>query len=924
MKNEPDIIKQLREEEKQGILYSKTASSAEYINPKVETQEKEVEEDEFSGGLKRIHDEIDIDEFKLKYQTIFENYGIAIIIADNKERIISWNEYTEELLNMGKKELFLRNIGTLYPSNEWKKIRELIIRQKGMQYHLETKIWTKKHELIDVDISISVLKDHNGKIIGSIGVIKNITEQKKIENELALKHDLLTSLLENIPDCIYFKDINCEFIKVNNAKAKRAKTTPEKMIGKTEKDFFPKDYAKNRIEEDKKIIKTGKSLVNKVEKVTDEKGIEHWVSITKVPRYNEYGEVIGTVGINREITDIKKSETKYKNIFEKAIDPIVVIDKNGIFLDVNKQVQKLLGYSKKNLIGKHFDQVKILTKESINLTMSNLMKCMKGESIPPYEIKVLNKNQEIIPTEINASILADNKGIIGELVILRDLRERYKRTKIEKDFLESERKFREIFDSTSDFLIYLEKGIILDINLTALQLANLEKKDIIGKHFKALEEIFNVEDIKKHLNAINNANKGLEVKDYETKIKTKKGTYYEFLFSVDIISDEEEIKGILLRGRDITARQRAWEELVKLEERYRILAETSADGVITIDPIGRLTYINPSFEKMINRRKSQVLATLFRDYLSEDSVYFFQQIFIDARMKNEKIENIELGLVLPNGSVTPIEVNIAPYKKDEDFAGMVCTIRDITERRRIEDELKKSERLKREFMNIAAHELKSPVTPIKGYLELIISDKKASNQIKDWAKISLRNSERLLNLVNDILDVSRLDTDTMRFELEKIPIVDLLDEISEDMKASVENKDIKFKTKIPRNLPSIMGNRYRLAQVLKNLLVNALKFTDNGSISILAEQKKDYIVIEVKDTGIGISKDEVKKIFNKFYQAYTGDDRKNEGTGLGLFICKEILKKHNGDIWVESQIGIGSSFYIKLPYVHNMVINNKK
>ena len=121
-----------------------------------------------------------------------------------------------------------------------------------------------------------------------------------------------------------------------------------------------------------------------------------------------------------------------------------------------------------------------------------------------------------------------------------------------------------------------------------------------------------------------------------------------------------------------------------------------------------------------------------------------------------------------------------------------------------------------------------------------------------------------------------------------------------------------------------MGDKYRLSQVLKNLLVNALKFTDKGSIGITAKQKKDFILISIADSGIGISKDDLKKIFNKFYQAYTGYDRKNEGTGLGLFICREILQKHKGKIWAESQIGKGSTFHVEIPYLHKMVVNLKK
>lgn len=634
--------------------------------------------------------------------------------------------------------------------------------------------------------------------------------------------------------------------------------------------------------------------------------------------------IIGTIGINRDIIEIKKSEEKYKHLFDNAIDPIVIIDKKGKFIDVNEQVIKLLEYDKKELIGKDFIKINILTQASIKKAQDNFLKRMKGENVPPYKIEVITKNGEIIPVELNASIIFECNEVTGDLIILRDLRDRYKSKKNEKGINTHEQKFRDIFEGTSDLLVYLEKGIILDVNNALINVLNIKKLDVLGKKISNLKNFFTEEDIEKHTNAIELAATGSNVTNYEIELKTNKGVRYEFLFSVDCIYNDENIKGILLRGIDITQRHHEMKELMKLEEKYRVLAETSADGVITIDPLGRLTYVNPSFEKMLNKHKSQILATLLRDYLSEDSIYLFQQIFIDARKEDKKIENIELELVHTNGQTVPIEVNIASFKRDGEFAGMVLTIRDITERRKIEDELKKSDKLKTEFMNIAAHELKSPVTPIKGYLDLIISDKDANEKIKNWAKISLRNSERLLKLVNDILDVSRLDTDTMRFDMEKISVVDILDEVAEDMKPAVEGKGLKLITDIPRDLPDITGDKCRLAQVLKNLLVNALKFTDNGSISIIAKQKKEHILISVTDSGIGISNDELKKIFNKFYQVYTGDNRKNEGTGLGLFICRNILQKHNSKIWAESQVGKGSTFYIEIPYLHKMIVNLKK
>jgi len=338
--------------------------------------------------------------------------------------------------------------------------------------------------------------------------------------------------------------------------------------------------------------------------------------------------------------------------------------------------------------------------------------------------------------------------------------------------------------------------------------------------------------------------------------------------------------------RDITPRRKTWEKLINLEKKYRAIAEMSADGIITIDPLGKLTYSNPSFQKMVGETNEKLLSGLFRDFLSDDSVYLFQQIFIESRKKDKKIEHVELELVDKNSEIIPIELSISPLKTDDIFTGFVCTIHDVIERKEMEREIKKSEQLKTEFMNIAAHELKSPVTPIKGYLDLIISDAETNQKTKKWAKVSLRNAERLLLLVNDILDVSRLDSDTMKFDMRKISSAKLLEDIAEDLKPAIENKNLTFHLHIPKNLPPILGDEHRLTQVIRNLIINAVKFTDKGSITLSAEVIEDQLHVSVEDTGTGIKKEDLKKIFQKFYQADTADSRKHEGTGLGLFICK--------------------------------------
>jgi len=385
--------------------------------------------------------EVQLRESEERYKCIFDNSAVAIMLTDDRERIVSWNKYTETLLGMGEDELLTKPVAMLYPPDEWKKIRGERVREKGMQHHLETRMFKKDNSLIDVDISISVLKTDDGTVSGSIGVIKDITEQKKAEKliieseekfhglfecstdgmlildargeivdtnseilkmfgvskeemvgnnflsmglltpkslsivvnqfqellaskiaisqetevidkegkiieaelssfflvkksnevdnfvlvirdirdrkqfemKLSREHSLLQTLMDSVPDSIYFKDDQNKFIKVNKSKAAHNNVKPEDMIGKTDYDFLTEEQAKKAFEDDDEVLKTGKFIINKIEKLTGADGSERWVSVTKIPRFDQEGNIIGTMGISRDITEWKKLEEMYKN-----------------------------------------------------------------------------------------------------------------------------------------------------------------------------------------------------------------------------------------------------------------------------------------------------------------------------------------------------------------------------------------------------------------------------------------------------------------------------------------------------------------------------------------------------------------------------------------------------------------------------------
>lgn len=844
-------------------------------------------------------------ESEKRYKTIFENSAVAITLTDEHERIISWNKYAEDLLDMDKNELSLKPVESLYPPEEWKKIRKENVRQKGMQHHLETKILKKNNELLDVDISLSILKDNKGKISGSIGVIRDISERKEAEQRL-------DSVMKYAGDSIYLLDRDYRYLLANNELLSRFNLSKDHLLGKTISELHTPAEAREFTDKIDQVFENGKPI--KYEHNKNDK----WFLRTLSP-VKDYmtGQITAVLVISKDITEIKKTEEDMRikdSAIASSINAIIIADLDGNLTYVNRSFLKMWGYDKpEEALGKNTVQLWQMKGKSVEILdiLSD-----KGGWIG--ELTGIRKDESTFHVQLSANMIKDEfEKPICMMASFVDITEHKQAINA---LSESEEKFRVVLENSPDMIYQLNiKANTYDyVSPSSIKVLGYSPEEIISFGVKKMNDLIHPDGekiLKNHFNKLVSREDEKEtVQALEYRIKHKKFGYRWVSDIRSVIFDEnDEAVAIVGNAKDITEQRKVWDEMVKSEEKYRVLAETSADGVFTTDVLGRLTYINPSLEKMMGRRKSKILATPFKNYLSESSVYSFQQIIVDIRKNDQKMENIELEITHDEGYDIPVEANIAPLKKEGVFVGIECTLRDVSEREKVVRELKKSENLRTEFMNIAAHELKSPVTPIKGYLELIESDKDVDEKIRKWARIALRNAERVLLLVNDILDVSRLDTDTMRFNMEKIDSVKILDDAAEDMKPAIKNKNLKFIKEIPKDLPGIFADKYRLSQVLKNLLGNAIKFTDYGSISLKASIEENYLLVSVEDTGVGISSDELKKIFAKLYQAYTGEDRKNEGAGLGLYICKEIIRKHKGKIWAKSEIGKGSSFFIKLP-----------
>jgi PAS domain S-box-containing protein len=382
--------------------------------------------------------------------------------------------------------------------------------------------------------------------------------------------------------------------------------------------------------------------------------------------------------------------------------------------------------------------------------------------------------------------------------------------------------------------------------------------------------------------------------------------------------------------KDISYNKKLEQQLKQSEERYRDLFENANDPMYTIDTSGYFQSMNNSALQILGVTKEEIIGSHMSSLLTEES-YAIALDILKKQISCQPFEQpIILEIICKNGEHHWGEFKSRIIKDGSKIIGVHGIGRDITEKKKLEEqlkeyheklkksyeELKETEKLKNEFISNITHELMTPLTSIKGYSELLYNDAlgKTSFKQKGSLEVILRNSERLMSRIQDLLDIAALENDEILFNHNSVSINEIINESIQDLEPKLLTKEIDVikNTAISSSIP---GDKEKLLQVITNILSNAIKFTSNkGKITITVSEDQDEIKISIKDTGIGIPEDKLERVFDRFFQVDSSSSRKYGGFGLGLSICRSIVEKHNGLIWAESN-GNGSTFNIALPKI---------
>src|SRR5471030_157735 len=421
------------------------------------------------------------------------------------------------------------------------------------------------------------------------------------------------------------------------------------------------------------------------------------------------------------------------------------------------------------------------------------------------------------------------------------------------------------------------------------------------------------------------ASRGIE-DIYELTYIRKDGSRFPAVVSVTALRDAQDaIIGYLLIGTDNTARKLVEEEQKKSDQRLRdqqfytrSLIESNIDAIMTTDPSGIITDVNKQMEALTNRTRDELIGAPFKDYFTDPER---AEAAIKLVLSEKSVSDYELTALARDGKETVVSYNATTfYDRNRTLKGVFAAARDVTERKRVEAELQQAKataesasQTKSDFLASMSHEIRTPMNAIMGIADLLAKTALSPEQDK-YVQIFRRAGDNLLNLINDILDLSKVEASQLELERTSFSLNELLEKVTEMVAVRAAGKGLDISCDVaPDVAVDLIGDPTRLRQVLLNLLGNAIKFTQSGEVSLRVELNADpsnptALRFTVSDTGIGILGDKLDHVFERFTQADSSTTRRFGGSGLGLTISKRLVELMGGHIWVESEVGKGSVF----------------
>lgn len=723
---------------------------------------------------------------------------------------------------------------------------------------------------------------------------------------------------------IFLTDEDGRYVDLNKSGAAIFGYTIDEMMKKRVTDIIGNRYV-NIFRKQLKLMNAGEKIVGEFE-VTRKDGKLITIEFSKRKLSNGL-----YLSIARDITEkkimereLKLSEKRFKQLFENMTSGAslneVVLDENGKAIDfrilaANAAYAKHTGLSIETSVGKSFREI----TENVNEEILNKY-CDVAITGKPFSMEYYSKT---FNRYYRVTVYCPQKGQFA--TIFEDITPR----KITENKLhEKELKYREVFENSYDGLFLTdEEGIIREWNNACEKITGLSKSEALGikiwevdiDYSSTLTDSSSNERMSLGILVKEALHKGaseLTGKEVQWRLKNRWGRDVIIQSSVFVVKTD---KGYILSGRmrDITEERISRDDLIKTKAQLKAMLDNLPFLAWLKDDKHRYISVNKPYVDITQKRLEDIIDHTDFEVWDEVMAKEFYKYDLEATRNRKQIfleEQVKIA-----GKVSWYETYKTPVINDEgQVVGTAGIARDITERRKYEDEIIKARleaeaanRAKSDFLANMSHEIRTPMNGIMGFLYLM-SKTKLDEEQREYLNEVMSASDNLLYIINDVLDLSKIESGRLNLEKTEFSLKNIIDEAVALVGPKVGEKKIDIKSSY-KNIPKrVIGDPFRLKQILNNIIGNAVKFTNKGGIEIFAECSEDRGGIltrfEISDTGIGMNKEAIKKMFDPFFQADSSTTRIYGGTGLGLPISKKLIEMMDGKINVKSEIGKGSVF----------------
>ena len=607
----------------------------------------------------------------------------------------------------------------------------------------------------------------------------------------------------------------------------------------------------------------------------------------------------------------KNNEQRLKLLTEATLEGLIIHD-GDIILEVNDKYCEITGFERNEVVGKNlFNFYSKKSQEEIQQRMN-----MKRTSF--YHLEVVKKSGKIINTEVLSKPM-EYRGVNAKIVSIRDLSEL---SKVKEKLYATTQKFEALIETSPDgFVITDIDGVISYVSPAFVDIFGKSENEMMDHKLSDFVIKLYQKKIQLDIENIYNGNycgitEYIAINNLDTKI------YLEC--NGNTIKDiNSNVVGIFMIVRDATERKLSEKALIESESRFKGLFNSSKDAIIIQNTELKIVDANPKTSELLKYSYEYLIVMNFRELLLDED----KEIDFDDYVN--KTELLEIYVFTKNKRKIYVQISVSEVFYDNDKYYLL-TIRDMTvfkrqeqNLRRIANKLRASNATKDKMFSIISHDLRGPIGNLKSMIEFIAENPKEFD-MKELLEIisSLQeSSSQTYELLENLLSWAKTQQNDLEFKPNVYDLADLLEFSINFSQEIAKSKNITISTSFPENI-SIVGDENMIKATVRNLISNAIKFSNNGDkVTVGYQANKEHVLLWIKDTGIGISEENLSKIFDDESYFSTFGTNREKGSGLGLKLCKEFVKKNNGEIWVESELDIGTTFFFTLQMPENTNVN---